>query len=597
MSDYERQRLYTLRQLNLLDTPPSEAFDRITRMASKLFGLPAAAVSLTDEDRQWFKSRVGTELTEVPRYRSPCSDVSASSELTVIEDLLANDCYRNSPQAKLGMRFYAGAPLNTRDGYTLGTLCVLGPEPRAATSDELISLLDLSTMVMAQIELQHALGRIDPVTLLPNRSQFNDDLQDLARERPASRHHAIFIELGSVVELDTVTRVLGGSQVDTLAREGAWQLTTLLTTLIGRDHHLYCVGPCQYLFLRETDDEQRVRAETKQLHRQLSRLSLWTNLAIIVRPRIGITSFLPAGTPADDVVRLAESACQSARRQETPVATFTPSMDSEQQRHFRLLNDMHRLLQNGADQLRLVFQPRVALESGECVGAEALLRWRHPELGEISPSEFIPLVENTPMANYLTQWVLDATIAQAASWLDQGVALRLSANVMASNFEQAGFTDQLIRRLQQRNLPAHALELELTESALVGNSRAVRRQLKALSRAGIRLAIDDFGTGYSSLAYLVNVPADVIKIDRVFSSAGGRKRRDSQVMMLKAIIDLAHGMGYQTVAEGYEPASMRDTLCQLGCDEAQSFAIARPLAPDAFRSWYDQRLGWQAAAK
>lgn len=586
MSEYERQRLYTLHQLKILDTAPSEAFDRITRTAGRVFDLPVAAVSLTDENRQWFKSRLGTDVPEVARHKSPCSDVSATSEMVVIEDFLASDFYRNSPQAQLGMRFYAGAPLKTRDGYTLGTLCVLGPKPRTASRQELDCLMDLSAMVMAQIELQHALGRTDPVTLLPNRSQLGDDMEDLARDLPDRTHHAFFVELGSVVQLETVTRVLGNSQVDMLAREGALQVGKL----IGADQTLYSVGACQYLFLRETDDEQQVRMEAKQLSRQLSQMSLWSNLAIIVRPRIGITSFRPGAAQADDVIRFAQSASQNARRWEAPVATFSPAMDQEQQRHFRLLSDMHRLLQDGAEQLRLVFQPRVALATGECVGAEALLRWDHPELGNVSPAEFIPLIENTPMAKYLTQWVLDATIAQSATWHEQGMALRISANVMASNFREVGFTSELIKRLNRRNLPAEAIELELTESALVGNSRAVRRQLRDLSRAGIRLAIDDFGTGYSSLSYLVNVPADVIKIDRVFSSASVGKRRDSQIMMLKAIIDLAHGMGYQTVAEGFEPASMGETLSELGCDEAQSFTICKPLSAEAFSAWYRDRL-------
>lgn len=375
---------------------------------------------------------------------------------------------------------------------------------------------------------------------------------------------------------------MGNREIDKLAREGARQLETL----IGTDQALYSVGACQYLFIRQGDDEHQMRAEANRLQQQLSQSSLWSNLAIIVRPRIGITSFLPRDTVADDVIRYAQSASQNARLSDAPVATFSPAMDSEQQRHFRLLSDMHRQLCDDADQLRLVFQPRIALASGDCVGAEALLRWDHPELGEVSPAEFIPLIENTPMARELTRWVLDAAIAQAADWFEEGMELRVSANVMASNFEEADFTDQLIRRLSRQKMPPDALELELTESALVGNSRAVRRQLRALSNAGIRLAIDDFGTGYSSLAYLVNVPADIIKIDRVFSSASAAKRRDSQTMMLKAIIDLAHGMGYQTVAEGFEPASMRETLCALGCDEAQSFSISRPLAPDEFRSWY-----------
>lgn len=585
MSEYERQRLYTLKQLKILDTPPSEAFDRITRLASRVFGLPVAAVSLTDNDRQWFKSHVGTEVSEVPRFKSPCSDVSASSEIEVVEDLLARDFYRDSPQAQLGMRFYAGAPLTTRDGYTLGTLCVLGPEPRTASQDELDSLLDLGALVMAQIELEHALGRTDPVTLLPNRSQFGDDLRDIARTQPHTSYHALFVELGSVVQLDAATGLLGHREVDKLAREGARQLGRL----IGADQVLYSVGVCQYLFLRKTADERQVRIEAKQLVRQLSRLSLWNDMAIIVRPRIGIFPFLPRNVPAEEVVRFAQSASQSARQWELSVAKFAPSMDREQQRHFRLFNDMHRLLQDGFEQLRLVFQPRITLASGECVGAEALLRWDHPELGDISPSEFIPLVEGTPIARDLTQWVLDETIAQAAAWKEEGLDLRISANVMASNFKEAGFTTELLKRLKRRNLPADAIELELTESALVGNSRMVRRQLRALSRAGVRLAIDDFGTGYSSLAYLVNVPAHVVKIDRVFSSATSKKRQEYQVMMLKAIIDLAHGMGYQTVAEGFEPALMRETLCELGCDEAQSFSISRPLRPDAFRSWYRAR--------
>ena len=593
MSDYERQRLYTLKQLNILDTPPSEAFDRITRMAARFFDLPLAAVSLTDENRQWFKSRIGTDLTEVPRHRSPCSDVSAQQELVVIEDFLASDFYRASPQAELGMRFYAGAPLKTRDGYTLGTLCVLGPEPRTASRQELDSLLDLSAMVMAQIELGHALGRIDPITLLPNRSQFAEDLEDLARDHPDGQYNAFFIELGSLMQLDTVARVLGHSQLDQFAREGARQLDRL----IGDDRKLYSVGVCQYLFLQKTENESQGKAEAKQLNHQLSRVSLGSNLAIIVRPRFGITAFSPGQVHADDIIRHAQSASQNARQSESPVATFSPAMDREQQRHYRLLNDMHRLLQDGNEQLRLVFQPRVALATGECVGAEALLRWDHPELGDIAPAEFIPLIEGTPMARHLTRWVLDAAIGQAAAWAEQGMALRISANVMASNFRETAFTNEVVKRLRRCNLPASAIELELTETALMGNSRVVRRQLRALSNAGVRLAIDDFGTGYSNLAYLVNVPADVLKIDRVFSSAEGSKRRDAQIMMLKAIIDLAHGMGYQTVSEGFEPASMGETLAELGCDEAQSFSISRPLGPEQFRDWYlNQRTGNARAA-
>ena len=176
----EEDRLRALRDLGLLDTPPSEAFDRITRMASQLFDLPISAVSLTDKDRQWFKSRVGVEHWQLGREKAPCAEVATSRELVVLPDLLDNEYYRDSELAQAGIRFYAGAPLVTRDGFGLGSMCVLGPQPRTATPEELNALQDLAAMVMAQIELQHAFGRIDPVSELPNRNQFIEDLGDLA---------------------------------------------------------------------------------------------------------------------------------------------------------------------------------------------------------------------------------------------------------------------------------------------------------------------------------------------------------------------------------------------------------------------------------
>ncbi|RZM17558.1 MAG: GAF domain-containing protein, partial [Sphingomonas sp.] len=175
MSDHhEEARLDALYQLKLLDTLASEGFDRITRMASQIFGLPVAAVSLTDRDRQWFKSRVGVEHRSIPRDKAPCAQVAESTQPLVIEDFQADACYADSVLGRAGTRFYAGAPLVTSEGYGLGSLCVLGTEPRKATEAELAALVDLAAMVMAQIELQHAFGRIDPVTGMPTRNQFRD---------------------------------------------------------------------------------------------------------------------------------------------------------------------------------------------------------------------------------------------------------------------------------------------------------------------------------------------------------------------------------------------------------------------------------------
>lgn len=156
----ENARVDALRNLDLLDTPSSEAFDRITRLAAKLFNLPISAVSLTDTNRQWFKSRVGVAHQQIPRDRAPCAQVADTSAPVVIHDLLIDPFYRESLLAESGIRFYAGAPLITDDGYSIGAMCVLGMEPRGISTEELAALTDMAAMVMTQIELKYALGRI-----------------------------------------------------------------------------------------------------------------------------------------------------------------------------------------------------------------------------------------------------------------------------------------------------------------------------------------------------------------------------------------------------------------------------------------------------
>ena len=578
MSHDEQQRLRALHQLKILDTPPSECFDRITRMASQLFDLPVAAVSLTDEDRQWFKSRVGTDLREVPRHKSPCSGVSATSEVRVIEDFQASDHYRDSPLADLGLRFYAGAPLLTRDGYTLGTMCVLGYEPRSVTDTEIRTLQDLSAMVMAQIDLQQALGRVDPVTGLSNASQLREDIEDLSRDFPGEECSALLVELLDIIQINTLTRAMGPTVMEDLACEGSLHLQSLMT----QHDRLYCVGPCQFLLLQQARNGDTIRQKALDLHDSIDELNQVGYIPTTVQPAVGIVPFVVGETTPEALLRLAHSACQDARKREKPTATYSRSLDAGFQRRFTLVTDMQSALE-APDQLSLVFQPRVALDSGECVGAEALLRWRHPELGSVSPGELIPLVENTPQARGLTNWVIRTAIRQAAHWHKRGFKLPVSVNVMASNLEEVGFTDRLLQYLNRWNLPPSAIELELTESALVSSRQRVRKQLKQIEATGIRIAIDDFGTGYSSLSYLQTIPADAVKIDRTFMN--WRKEENHRRTLLRGIIHLSHELGYRTVAEGCAPREMLETLRHYGCDEAQSFAISQPLTPDAFESW------------
>ena len=579
----EEARLDALRRLDLLDTPPSEAFDRITRMAGQLFGLPIAAVSLTDHDRQWFKSRIGVEHTSIPRDKAPCAQVTESAGLLVIPDLRADPRYSDSLFARNGVRFYAGAPLTTREGFGLGAMCVLGTEPRQATESELASLTDLAAMVMAQIELRHAFGRVEPLSGLPNRIQFIEDLDDLAREGPpGERRLAVLIDLASPEQLDNVVRVMGPGYFDDMIDEAA----RTIRAAIGPARKAYHVAPTQFALLAPPGvKEQGYAALLTRMLREVRGLAA---SRFVTTTSIGVAPFALGATSARDVLRTAHSAAQDARGTETKVSFYSPVLDTAHQRRFALLDAFGAALKD-KDQLRLVYQPRIDLASGACIGAEALLRWTHPSLGVVSPGEFMPLVERTAMARAATGWVLDAALAQLAAWCDAGLSLHLSVNVSAANLLEHDFAERVAHGLARHALAAGSLELEVTESAFMEDAEQALGMLESIAGTGTRLAIDDFGTGYSSLAYLQRLPAHVIKIDQSFVrdlAADARKRA-----LVATMASLAHDFGYRVVAEGVETREAMDQVEGAGCDEGQGYLFGRPMAPEAFALWRRDWLG------
>lgn len=578
MTSYEQERLFALKQLNLLDTPPSESFDRITRMASQIFDLPIAAVSLTDSDRQWFKSRVGVAHTEIPRFKACCGEVADTSGVLVVNDLLTSPDYSDSTLAHSGIRFYAGAPLITRDGYTLGAMCVLGTEPRAITDPEMAVLRDLAAMVMGQIEMQHAYGRVDPLTGLANRSQFLEDLDDLARDKPGEPLFAFFTDLVDVAQMIAIQRVMGPAFLDKLVRSAASHLQRSLPEGV----RLYSASPCQFVHVMATRSAREAVSLAARWRAGLAALAPDDSASMMMRPAIGVAPFRLGERLAEDALRIAHSACQDARQDETGVGLYSSEIDALHQRRFMLLADFRTALAQPG-QLRLDYQPRVDMKTGACVGAEALIRWEHPQLGNVSPVEFIPLVEQTRLARPLTAWVIATAVEQAACWQHMGLGLCISINVTALNLEETDFADTLIAALAERNLASSAIELELTESALISNSPAASAQLAALQAAGISIAIDDFGTGYSSLSYLQKISAQVVKIDRSFITSLGQRTRSQT--LVKSMVNMAHDLGYSVVAEGIEEIEVYDLLRALGCDEAQGYLLSRPLRVDAFEHW------------
>jgi len=576
--DYlEKARLDALHQLKLLDTPSSESFDRITRMASQIFGLPVAAISLTDRDRQWFKSRVGISHDSITRRKAPCSQVAESTSPLVIEDLQADCFYAESPLGLAGTRFYAGAPLVTSEGYGLGSLCVLGTEPRQASAAEMAALTDLAAMVMAQIELQHAFGRIDPISGMPNRNQFREDLLDLTRDHSGEHRLVVVVDLGRDDQINRILRVMGGARVDALIREAALSLQQRLDS----SRVAYHVGPAQFAFLGPPDADQdaymAVLASGFAAIRASSSVRFVTNVAI------GVRAFTLGDAVADDVLRAAASAAQDARQVDGAIALYSPASDIAHRRQYTLLQDFGTALEAG-DQLRLVFQPRVELATRRCIGVEALLRWRHPVLGEISPAEFIPIIEHTSLARPTTQWVLDAAMDQLVGWNEAGIGVAISVNISAANLEETDLIERIQLGMLRRQLRPDQLEIELTESAIMDHPEQALAMLAELATAGICLAIDDFGTGHSSLAYLQRLPAQVVKIDQAFVR-NLRATSGADFVLVETMVGLAQKLGYRVVAEGVESEDAANVLAHIGCEEAQGFLFGRPMDASNFVRW------------
>lgn len=577
----EGDRLEALPELKLLDALPSANLDRVTRLASQIFALPMAAISLTDGDRSWYKSRVGFSHDGIGRAEASCAEVVRAMDDVIITDLLADAQHASSHFAADGVRFYAGTPILTKDGHGIGALCVCGTVPRTASAEEMAALRDLAALVMAQIDPPFAASRTDRSSGLPNRHRLLEDLGKLALHHDGEARVMILVELALPEEIDTIVRALGGAGVDDLVRETA----DGLRDQPGSTQMPYHVGATQLCFLSPADVDQDAYAALLASRFAAMRAAAPTDA--FPTPLLGVLSFTVGALPPLEVLRRALSAAQDARDGGNALGFYSATAGHARSRKLELVRDFARALEN-PDQLRLVYQPRVDLTSGRCVGGEALLRWRHPLLGDVAPSEFIPLIEHTSLMRATTAWVLDAALRQLGAWQRGGLDLVLSINVSAANLAELDFVENVRLHLRKHRVRPQMLEIEVTESAVMADPGKALACLEALTAAWISIAIDDFGAGYSSLAYLQRLPAQVVKIDQSFVRTL-TACEDREYVLVSTMIGLSHKLGYRVVAEGIETAEALAALSAMGCDEGQGYFFAKPLEAEDVAGWARMR--------
>jgi diguanylate cyclase len=338
---------------------------------------------------------------------------------------------------------------------------------------------------------------------------------------------------------------------DTIVRMDGGELAVLLPSV---------AGPEDVIFV------------ARKVLNKLEEPLLFRDIKFDVRPRIGIALFPEHSTNANNLVQRADNALSIAKKTRNKYVLYA----QEHRNHRRAPLRMSELRQAiVADQLFLQYQPKINLKNGSIAGLEVLTRWQHPELGLIPPDEFIPVAERTGLIIPLTLWVLHQSLLQCRAWNDMGIDVSIAVNLSMWNLEAQELPDQIAGLIKTVAMSPHRLELEITESAIMGDPQRTMRTLTLIRDLGVHFTIDDFGIGYSSLAHLRKLPVTGMKIDKSFVQ-NMESDRDNAVIV-RSIIDLGHNLGLKVTAEGVETRKAKDMLVGFECDEAQGYYYSHPV--------------------
>jgi diguanylate cyclase (GGDEF)-like protein len=417
----------------------------------------------------------------------------------------------------------------------------------------------------------------DHLTGLPNRLLFRLSLGQ-AIENAAESGGRIAVMLMDLDHFKEVNDALGHHVGDRLLAAVGPRLADAL-----RDGDLMArLGGDEFgVLLPEVTDDAAAVAVAQRLIEGVHRPIEVDEMDLDVTGSIGIAFFPDHARDADTLLRHADVAMYAAKDAGIGFEIYDELIDRHKPELITLVHQVRPAIDQG--QFRMHYQPKVRLSDGRVAGAEALIRWHHPTLGRLGPSDFIPTVEKTVLLQPLTHWALNDVIRTWKRWSDDGVRIPVAVNVSPRTLLDQDLPELVRQLLDRWNVPARFLRLELTENFLVADSGRSSTVLDDLSAVGVGLSIDDFGTGFSSLSYLKRLPIDEIKVDRSFVSHMLERVEDFTIV--RATVELGRNLGLRVVAEGVQDRDTFDRLGDFGCDEAQGFYIARPLDADAFWSW------------
>jgi EAL domain-containing protein (putative c-di-GMP-specific phosphodiesterase class I)/GGDEF domain-containing protein len=444
--------------------------------------------------------------------------------------------------------------------------------------------------IEAQNELSEAMMR-DSITLLPNGTRFEWHVNNTIHEN-ADKCFAICV--AKVSRINDITRTLGVSSVEAVLSEAAKRVNVEVTKLPGvislknkkgeKDATFQLTGDTFGILVDQDVSKDNVTA----FHDFIREISLpieMDSLSLELEPRIGCALYPAHGTEATQLIRNAIVAMESSDHAHDQIGYYDNSLDIYSESRLTLMSDLKDALDTNRPFLN--YQPKLDLKTDTVIGMEALVRWEHPKRGFVSPVEFIPLAEETGVIKKLTIWAIETAVSDLVSLRKRGYEGNISINISAKDLLSDHLAGKIEDILKSNEIDPSKIFLELTETAAMDEPEAGLEALERLTSMGLMISIDDFGTGYSSLSYLKQLPASEIKLDR--SLIMDIAQSESSRLIVKAAIDMAHGLGYKVVAEGVEDEESVHILKDLNCDKLQGFWLCKPKPLEEIAEWLASR--------
>ena len=519
-----------------------------------------------------------------------CGNTAFTGKRTVVENISNHPFWENYKLLahKADLASCWSEPIITGGNKVIGTFAIYHREPSTPDKHS-FELLEMAAHFIAiaierknaEVRIQY-LAHFDTLTGLPNRETLEDRARySISLAKRSSGHLSVmFLDLDHFKDInDSLGHRIGDALLIKVANR--------LKSLLREEDTISRLGGDEFIFLLPSTNSHAAAQVANKLLAEITRPYQIEQYELIITASVGVAIYPNDGSNLEELSKSADIAMYSAKQGgRNAYSFFTSKMQASSVRNMQLVSALRQA--QALNQLELHYQPQLSLDNGSIIGAEALLRWKHPEFGSVSPDEFIPLAEDSGLIQPIGEWVIREATRQAKSWMDSGLTpIVMAVNLSAVQFRHANLTNLISRILDEVGLPAQYLELELTEGVAMQSPQAAIEIMNNLHSQGIQMSIDDFGTGYSSLSYLKKFKVYKLKIDQSFIRDICSDAEDKA--LVSAIISMARSLGLQTIAEGVETNEQMQYLIEQGCNEVQGYLFSKPLPANQFEQWLREK--------